>query len=68
MGRPFNRDQQIVYEIETTGTYEAKTVCLKVYMSPTEKDTVLELATGLGVSTSELFRRLLRKAAQDGLE
>lgn len=53
--------RMIADEIEATGTYEPKEALLKVKCSEAEKEAVVELATALGITMSELVRRFIRQ-------
>lgn len=55
----------IAAEIEETGTYEPKDALIKVTVSQAEKDAVYEMATGLGITMSELVRRFIRKGLEE---
>lgn len=52
--------QLILEEIEATGTYEPKDKTLKIRVSESERESVVEKAIELGITQSEVFRRLIR--------
>lgn len=60
--RNYSKNEAISHEVATTGSYEDKTSQIKVYLSPSEKEDAQSLAAVKGLSTSDLFRRLLRLA------